>query len=64
MTKFLIKLIRSLRWKTKIITELDEKDFFGYIDLTDCCKIGPIIDENYCPNCGRLIIKKINKNEN
>jgi len=24
---------------------------------TSCCKIAPIIDENYCPNCGNKILK-------
>ena len=22
-----------------------------------CCKIAPITDENYCPNCGKKILK-------
>jgi hypothetical protein len=32
-------------------------DGWNDINVTDCCEIGPIIDENYCPNCGKRIIK-------
>jgi hypothetical protein len=43
-------LLNLLRWKTKIINQ-------SYVKVTDCCKIGPITTENYCPNCGKIIIK-------
>ncbi len=26
-------------------------------EVTSCCKMGPITRENYCPNCGKKIIK-------
>lgn len=29
----------------------------GDIRVTSCCGEGPIIDENYCPNCGKKIKK-------
>lgn len=40
---------------TKIVKEDD--DFMGSMDMTECCKIGPLVDEKYCPNCGRKIIR-------
>lgn len=27
------------------------------VSVTSCCKIGPITSENYCPNCGKKIVK-------
>ena len=31
---------------------------FGYeYEATACCQSGPITNENYCPNCGRKIVK-------
>ena len=33
----------------------DKSDLFGSITVTACCQIGPIVNENYCPNCGREI---------
>lgn len=30
----------------------------GGMKVTSCCKKGPIISENYCPNCGKKIIYK------
>lgn len=44
----------------KLITS---DDGFISCDITECCKIGPITDENYCPRCGNKIIR-INKQEN
>lgn len=29
----------------------------GILPVTDCCGIGPITYENYCPNCGKQILK-------
>jgi len=26
---------------------------------TSCCKIAPIVNENYCPNCGSIILYKL-----
>lgn len=36
--------------------ERDGEDFAS-MDLVSCCKMGPITTENYCPNCGRKIIR-------
>ena len=30
---------------------------FMELDTTSCCGIGPITNENYCPNCGNKIIR-------
>lgn len=46
----------SLEHTTRIVKE--EDDFIGCIDVTECCKIGPITNENYCPKCGKQIIKQ------
>lgn len=43
---------------TKIIKI--EDDYFGNsitLDATECCKVNPITNENYCPNCGKKIIR-------
>lgn len=43
---------------TKIIQI--EDDYFGdsvILDATECCKVNPITNENYCPNCGKKIIR-------
>lgn len=42
---------------------IDTDDFCGVtfdMPVTNCCGIGPIINENYCPNCGSKIIKNEN----
>lgn len=39
---------------TKLI---QEDDYFCKILVTECCNIGPITTENYCPNCGKKIIR-------
>ena len=46
---------------TELITEMD--DLYGIdipieITKTKCCGIAPITNENFCPNCGRKIIRK------
>ena len=44
---------------TEIIIE--KEDYYGSITnitKTKCCGIAPIINENFCPNCGRKIIRK------
>lgn len=40
---------------TKIISQSD--DLAGEIYATQCCQWGPITHENYCPNCGKKIIR-------
>jgi len=42
-------------YTTEIIQQ--EYDWEGTIDIVECCEIGPIIDEKYCPECGRRIIR-------
>jgi uncharacterized paraquat-inducible protein A len=56
------------KYADQLLNDLDERfycqkiesneDLFGTnvkLDVTSCCKIGPIVDENYCPNCGKKI---------
>jgi thymidine kinase len=45
--------------KTKVII-LDEAQF-GRVAVTECCQVGPITSENYCPNCGKQITDKTNE---
>ena len=45
---------------TELITEMD--DLYGIdipieITKTKCCEIAPITNENFCPNCGRKIMR-------
>ena len=40
---------------TELITK--HEDSFYEIIKTKCCGIGPITDENFCPNCGRKIVR-------
>ena len=43
---------------TELITE--KEDYYGAmtnITTTKCCGIGPITNENFCPNCGRKIVR-------
>ena len=40
---------------------IEKEDYYGCltnITKTKCCGIAPITNENYCPNCGRKIIRK------
>ena len=64
--------VNSIRWEKKSIQNLQLQqtgvsgcfledvtdDFFnmGYKQVS-CCKIAPITDENYCPKCGKKILK-------
>ena len=44
---------------TKLIIE--KEDYYGCltnITKTKCCGIAPITNENFCPSCGRKIIRK------
>lgn len=52
---FIAGVRSKLAGETRIIVEPDE--VMGNIPLVECCKIGPIRNENYCPNCGNKIIK-------
>ena len=40
---------------TELITK-NEGSFYE-ITTTKCCGIGPITNENFCPNCGRKIVR-------
>ena len=44
---------------TELITEKEDvfSGCFSEITKTKCCRIAPITNENYCPNCGRKIKK-------
>lgn len=53
---------------TKVIEVEDRSIFFMtsiqgpvLIDVTECCKAGPISNENYCPNCGKRIVPDARK---
>lgn len=38
----------------------EPEDIFGVmvdVNVTSCCKTGPITDENYCPVCGSKIVR-------
>lgn len=36
---------------------LETTDDFINCDVTNCCNVGPIVNENYCPKCGKMIIR-------
>ena len=41
-----------------LTTVLERKtDGFMSCNVVSCCKIGPIVTENYCPKCGKMIIR-------
>ena len=44
---------------TELITEREDvfSGCFSEITKTKCCGIAPITNENYCPNCGRRIVR-------
>lgn len=48
-----LKFYRREEQTTRLIKGDSELD----MDIVECCKIGPITDENYCPRCGKKIIK-------
>lgn len=67
-----IKLKQYLRniivGTTKIVEVEDRSIFFMtsvqgpvLIDVTECCNIGPISSENYCPHCGKRIVPDARK---
>jgi hypothetical protein len=59
MKEELIELFKNTSMDKAKETELIESDD-GMIkcNIVKCCKIGPIINENYCPECGNKIIRK------
>jgi hypothetical protein len=41
-----------------ITAVIHKTDFLGdEYDEVECCKIAPITNENFCPNCGRKIVR-------
>jgi hypothetical protein len=30
---------------------------FAGINFTECCKVGPITKEKFCPKCGNMIVR-------
>ena len=49
------RCVEEAMGSTDVVNEYEEG--FGTYGVTECCRFGPLTDENYCPNCG----KKINK---
>lgn len=45
--------------ETELITEREYvfNGCFSEITKTKCCGIAPITNENFCPNCGRKIVR-------
>lgn len=41
--------------KESILHTVPESCFNEEMAVTSCCKIGPIVDENFCPSCGSKI---------
>lgn len=50
-----INVVSSVDYTTELITK-NEGSFYE-ITTTKCCGIGPITRENFCPNCGRKIVR-------
>jgi len=42
---------------TTTIRSVQDDELSMELPVTDCCGIGPITSENYCPNCGKRILK-------
>ena len=36
---------------------IETTDYSINCEVTECCNIGPIVNENYCPKCGKMIIR-------
>ena len=48
-------VVKRKRFAPVSIIQIKDKDFGETITVVDCCRIGPIVDEKYCPKCGRRI---------
>ena len=57
------KLLKQQLEKEKTRVIILENDLVGKINITECCEVGPITCENYCPNCGKQILTKTQKDE-
>lgn len=49
------RCVEEAKGTTNVLPEYEEG--LGTYDVTECCRFGPIVDENYCPECGKKIIK-------
>lgn len=50
----------GVKWKESLVGKcklIEITDGFINYSITDCCKIGPIVNENYCPECGKMIMR-------
>lgn len=47
-------IIKALRGTTTVANESFMDDYYIVVK---CCGVGPITNENYCPQCGRKILK-------
>ena len=65
-TKFLEKKITELNQalqlqqtgvSTCFLEDYEDHFFEVKYKQVSCCKIAPITNENYCPNCGKKILK-------
>ena len=54
-----VQRLRNLkRYTMKTTRIIDIEDSFAEkIKVVECCKIGPITNENFCPNCGKKVKK-------
>jgi hypothetical protein len=55
-------VIDKLKGTTTITKQKDPENdpcgFFDGIELTECCKVGPVTNkEKFCPECGKKIIR-------
>ena len=57
--EYIVTLIEKPNNETTKIIQIED-EYFGIpitLDATECCKVNPITNENYCPNCGKKIIR-------
>lgn len=47
--EMIIDKLRGITWLVK-----SDKDLM-IMDVTDCCRVGPITNEKFCPECGKKI---------
>ena len=49
--------LRKTDVSTCFLEDVTDDVFNMVYKQVSCCKIAPITDENYCPNCGKKILK-------
>ena len=54
--KFFSSLVQALK-EGGILEDVTDDVFNMWYKQVSCCKIAPITDENYCPKCGKKILK-------